>query len=125
MHPLLADPWIAAQVDAAVAPYVGRLPAAEVAWMRDQLAETLASDERAAKLLRRARPTVVEQSGEVRRGAAAVDVPPSTAARARQGRGLSAMLAEQRSGQPGAPGGAGGVARGSRGGSAATSRSTI
>ena len=25
MHPLLADPWIAAQVESAVAPYVGRL----------------------------------------------------------------------------------------------------
>ena len=70
MHPLLADPWIAAQVDAAVAPYVGHVPAAEVAWMRDQLADTLASNERAAKLLHRARPTIVEESGEVRRGLA-------------------------------------------------------
>ena len=70
MHPLLADPWIAAQVDAAVAPYLGRLPASEVAWMRDQLAETLSSDERASRLVRRARPTVVAGSGEVRRGAA-------------------------------------------------------
>jgi hypothetical protein len=76
VHPLLADPWISAQVDAAVAPYVGRLPAREVAWMRDQLAETLASDPRAAKLLHRSRPTIVEESGEVRRGA-----PPSVGER--------------------------------------------
>lgn len=67
MHPLLEDPWIAAQVDAAVALYEGRFSAAEVAWMRDQLAETLASDERAALLLRRARPVHVQESGEVRR----------------------------------------------------------
>jgi hypothetical protein len=67
MHPLLEDPWIAAQVDAAMAPYAGRLPEAELTWMRDQLAETLASDEKAALLVRRARPVVVEQSGEVRR----------------------------------------------------------
>jgi hypothetical protein len=72
VHPLLLDPWIAAQVDAAVAPYVGRLPGREVAWMRDQLADTLASDASAAKLLRRSRPTIVEESGEVRRGAAPV-----------------------------------------------------
>jgi hypothetical protein len=78
VHPLLADPWVAAQVDAAVAPYVGRLPAAEVAWMRDQLAETLSTDERAAKLLRRARPTVIERSGEVRRGG---DVAPISSAK--------------------------------------------
>jgi hypothetical protein len=67
VHPLLADPWVAAQVEAAVAPYLGRLPAGEVAWMRDQLAETLATDEKAARLLRRAKPPVIDQSGEVRR----------------------------------------------------------
>ena len=67
MHPLLDDPWISAQVEAAVAPYVGRLSDAELSWMRDQLAETLASDEKAALLLRRARPVEVDESGEVRR----------------------------------------------------------
>lgn len=78
MHPLLADPWIAAQVDAAVAPYQGRLPASELAWMRDQLAETLASNERAAKLVRRTRPTVVEESGEVRRTATVTPIAPAS-----------------------------------------------
>jgi hypothetical protein len=67
MHPLLEDAWVAEQVDAAVAPYVGRLSAPEVAWMRDQLAETLATDARAAQLLRRAEPVDVDESGEVRR----------------------------------------------------------
>ncbi len=60
----LDDPWIAAQVDAAVAPYVGRLPAEEVAWMREQLAEVLLHDEEAIRLLRRAQPREVDESGE-------------------------------------------------------------
>lgn len=75
MHPLLADPWIAAQIDAAVAPYLGRLSSREVAFMREQLAETLSSDEHAARLLRRARPVVVDESGEVRRDAGATVTP--------------------------------------------------
>ena len=70
VHPLLSDPWIASQVDAAVEPYLRRLPPSEVDWMRDQLAETLASDERAQKLLRRVRAAVGDKSGEVVRGAA-------------------------------------------------------
>jgi hypothetical protein len=78
VHPLLADPWIAAQIDAAMAPYAGRLPSEEVAWMREQLAETLAESDTAAELLQRAKPAVVEQSGEVRRGAV---VTPITAAK--------------------------------------------
>jgi hypothetical protein len=44
--------------------------------MRDQLAETLASDGRAEKLLRRAKPMVVEQSGEVRRAGVVVPLAP-------------------------------------------------
>jgi hypothetical protein len=74
VHPLLSDPWIAAQVDAAVAPYRRRLPPSEVEWMRDQLAETLSSDERAQKLLRRVRAGVVDESGEVVRRAAGESV---------------------------------------------------
>ena len=81
MHPLLDDPWVAAQIDAAVAPYVGRLPAREVAWMREQLAETLASNDKAGNLLRRAKPAVVEQSGEVRRGTTATVTPIGAAGR--------------------------------------------
>jgi hypothetical protein len=68
MDTVLDDPWIAAQIEAAVAPYVGRLPDDQVAWMRAQLADTLTHDPRAAQLARRARPAQVEESGEVRRG---------------------------------------------------------
>jgi hypothetical protein len=68
VHPLLSDPWIAARVEDAVAPYVGKISAGEIAWMREQLAETLSSDPTAVELLRRAKPVVVEESGEVRRG---------------------------------------------------------
>jgi hypothetical protein len=66
---LLDDPWIAAQVDAAVAPYAGRLPAHEVAWMREQLVEVLLHDEEAVRLLRRAHPREVDESGEQAFGA--------------------------------------------------------
>lgn len=61
---LLADPWIAAQIEAAVAPYVGRLPARDLEWMREQLAELLTRDERAARLLRQAHPREADHSGE-------------------------------------------------------------
>jgi hypothetical protein len=78
---LLQDPWVAARIDAAVNPYVGRLSAGEIEWMREQLAETLQEEDSAARLLHRARPRVVEESGEVERGA--VVTPLSHARRAR------------------------------------------
>jgi hypothetical protein len=61
---LLADPWIAAQIDAALAPYAGRVPARDLSWMREQLAELLARDEHAARMLRRAHPREADTSGE-------------------------------------------------------------
>ena len=64
MHPLLDDPWVAARIDAAVAPYRGLLSAEDLAFMREELAERLSSDEHAALVLRRAMPRHVEQSGE-------------------------------------------------------------
>jgi hypothetical protein len=64
MHPLLADPWVAARIDAAVAPYRGLLPIEDLDFLRDELAERLVSDEHAARVLRRAAPRHVEQSGE-------------------------------------------------------------
>jgi hypothetical protein len=76
VHRLLDDPWVAARIDEAVAPYVGRLSAVEIDWMRDQLAETLASDPAAAKLLQRARPSVIDESGKVEVGGAP-SAPPS------------------------------------------------
>lgn len=65
MNSLLSDPWIASEVDRAVAPYAGRLDAADLAWMREQLAEILASDPEVAAALKGAHPRVVEVSGEV------------------------------------------------------------
>lgn len=64
------DPWLTAQIDAAVAPYKERLSEGEIAWMRQQLAEVLAGDPKASRLVRRARPISVDESGEVRRDAA-------------------------------------------------------
>ena len=66
-NPLLVDPWIKEQIEAAVAPYVHVFSAEQLAWMRQQLAETLATDEAAAQLLRRARPKLVDESGELGR----------------------------------------------------------
>src|SRR5262249_49706049 len=74
VHSLLADPWVAAQVDAAVAPYVGRLTAREVAWMRARLAGTLASAGRAAERVGGTRPITVAQSGEVQRAGVVVPI---------------------------------------------------
>jgi hypothetical protein len=74
VHPLLADPFVRARIEEAVAPFVGRLPADELDWMREQLAETLASDDEARAALARARPRVVEESGEVPRGAAVTPI---------------------------------------------------
>lgn len=81
MRLLLSDPWIAAQIDEIVAPYVGRLPARDVAWIREQLADTLAADDRAAALLNAALPRVVDESGEVGGGAPEVSAVVKTRSR--------------------------------------------
>jgi hypothetical protein len=83
VNPLLADPWIAARIDEALAPYLGRLPASDVAWMREQLAETLSNDEEAASVLRAAMPRHVEQSGEVAKDGSAVESAPQAKKKAR------------------------------------------
>ncbi|MDC0741514.1 hypothetical protein [Polyangium mundeleinium] len=70
MHPLLADPWVASRIDAAVAPYRDLLAREDLEFLRNELAERLATDEHAARLLRRAAPRHVEQSGEAFVGAA-------------------------------------------------------
>jgi hypothetical protein len=83
MHPLLADPWIAEQIDRAVAPYVGKLSADEIGWMREQLADELASNDQASAVLRRAQPRVVDQSGEVARDPEVAAIEPQPARKAR------------------------------------------
>lgn len=65
-HPLLDDPYVAREIELALRPYAAHLPRAELAWMREQLAETLATDPVAFAALRRAHPRDdVDQSGEV------------------------------------------------------------
>jgi hypothetical protein len=84
MHPLLADPWVAARVDAAVAPYRALLSGEDLAFLRDELAERMNSDEALALALRRARPRHVEQSGEAYIGRALqepAETPAKTSAR--------------------------------------------
>lgn len=83
MNPLLSDPWISQRVDEALAPYIGRLPASDVAWMREQLAETLSNDEHAAAVLRAALPRHVEQSGEVVQGTDQAEKAPAVKKKAR------------------------------------------
>jgi hypothetical protein len=73
-HPLLDDPFVAQEIDAALQPYAHALSAAELAWMRDQLAETLANDPDARRVLDAAHPRNedVDESGErLRLGATA------------------------------------------------------
>jgi hypothetical protein len=65
MHPLLKDPWVAAQIDAATAPYRRLWTEDELQAFREQMAETLASHPEAARLLRLAHPGLVDQSAEV------------------------------------------------------------
>jgi hypothetical protein len=79
---LLDDPWVRARVDEALAPYLGRLPESQIEWMRVELAETLASDPAAMEALHRARPRVVDESGEVRRTTGAEDEAPRGGAKA-------------------------------------------
>lgn len=74
-HPLLSDPFVAAQIDDAVAPFVPRLPADELAWLRDQLALFLQTDAEAALLLQGAHPRNLDASGE--RGPLGIDDPVS------------------------------------------------
>ena len=64
MHRLLADPWVAAQIDAAVEPYLRLWTEREVALFREQMAETLATNPAAVAALRDAHPAIVDESGE-------------------------------------------------------------
>jgi hypothetical protein len=66
MHPLLADPWVAAQIDAAIAPYRQLWPPEAITAFREEMASTLALHPMASRLLREAMPgEVKDSSGEV------------------------------------------------------------
>jgi hypothetical protein len=57
--------FLESQVDAALEPYRGKLPDAELAWVRERLLESAADEDGLAALLRAAFPRDVERSGEV------------------------------------------------------------
>lgn len=66
MHPLLADPWVAAQIDAAVEPYRKLWPPGAVEAFREEMAITLATHPTVSRLLRETRPDATDTSGEIR-----------------------------------------------------------
>lgn len=76
-HPLLDDPFVAREIEAALAPYAAALSADELAWMRDQLAEQLEHDADARALLEDAHPRNqdVDESGERARLGATPEAP--------------------------------------------------
>ncbi len=65
MHPLLAHPWVAAQIDAAVAPYSKLWPPAALEAARDEMAETLLRSSVGIALLRRAGALPMGDSGDI------------------------------------------------------------
>jgi hypothetical protein len=77
--PLLEDPFVAAEIDQALAPFRDALSPEDVDWLRTELARILAEDPAAREALRGAHPRVVDESGErVQPGAAdgAAHAPP-------------------------------------------------
>ena len=62
--PLLDDPFVVAQLERALEPFVDQLDTDELAWMREQLARTLVEDEQARALLMGAHPRNVDHSGD-------------------------------------------------------------
>ncbi len=62
-HPLLDDSFIAAQIDQAVEPLVGKVSDEDLAWLRARLAALLEDDPAAAKVLIGAYPRQVDESG--------------------------------------------------------------
>lgn len=67
-----------AEIDAALAPYQGRLSADELAWMRATLATGIAGGAM-ARLARAAYPREVDESGEIFRGPLAAGTVPVAA----------------------------------------------
>ena len=60
-----ARAFLEAEVDAALAPYRGSMPADQLAWIREQLLEGAVDEGGLAALLRAALPRAVDDSGEV------------------------------------------------------------
>jgi hypothetical protein len=62
-HPLLDDAFIAAQIDEAIEPLVGKVSDEELDWLRGSLAALLQDDPAAARALAGAYPRQVDESG--------------------------------------------------------------
>ncbi len=61
---LLGDPFVAGEIERALAVFAGALDDAELVWMREQLAAGLADDPKLLELLDAAYPRSVDGSGE-------------------------------------------------------------
>jgi hypothetical protein len=61
------DPWVAEQVDAALAPYRDRLGTEELAWMRERLIEATREDPELSRVVRGAVVREVDESGSLPR----------------------------------------------------------
>lgn len=64
MHRLLSDPWVAAQIDAAVAPYRGKWTERQIEIFREKAAHMLAEHPDASRLVDRETGAGVYQSGD-------------------------------------------------------------
>jgi hypothetical protein len=77
LEQLKADPWTVDRVEGALAPYARLVSPAKLAWIREQMFEQLANDPHGHRLLRRAHPQVVAESGDVGWPAAVEDAAPA------------------------------------------------
>jgi hypothetical protein len=78
VHPLLKDPWVAAQIDAALEKHRHALTARQLDAFREKMAWTFANHPAAQRILEKARPPIPDQSGErVKQGASEAAIPDS------------------------------------------------
>lgn len=79
MHPLLEDPWVAAQIDAAVDKHRHALTERQIQAFRERMACTFANNPFAMRVLEQARAAVPDRSGERVRNGAEVEEEPAKA----------------------------------------------
>ena len=63
--PPIDQAWLDSQLDEAIAPFVGKLSAGDLGWMREQLVDRLRSDGPLGLLAHRAQPRAVDESAEI------------------------------------------------------------
>ncbi len=74
MHPLLADPWVAEKIEAALKKYGSRLTEKQKVAFREKMAWTFANHPAAQRILSREHPAQVEGSGTRLKGSASDSV---------------------------------------------------